>query len=326
MRVPVYDWAVSGLRIVFMGTPGFVVPVLESVVRFANGLGGSVVAAYTAPDEPAGRGRRVRRSAVSEYAEAGGIPVMTPRRVTTSEETERFVALGADLVVLAAYGLLLPRPFLYEPTNGAVNVHPSLLPRHRGASPVAAAILAGDDVTGTSLIRMDEGLDTGPVLAQSAVALAGSERTPELTERLFGLGAAMLEECLPGYVAGELAPVPQASEGVTVVKRFAKEDGALDWTRPAVELERRVRAFDPWPGTATTWGGKRLEVLDAGVADERPADVEPGTVVVLGRGVGVACGEGLLELGRVRLEGRGDVSGADFARGRGDFVGARLPS
>ena len=286
--------------------------------------GWEIVAAYSAPDRPAGRGRLLQPSPVKAHAETLGIPVLTPPRLKPPEEVERFRALKADLVVLAAYGLLLPAPYLFEPRHRAVNVHPSLLPRHRGASPVAGAILAGDEVTGTSIMVMDEGMDTGAVLAQREVVLDGTERTPVLTDELFALGAEMLRELLPAYVRGEAVPHPQREEGVTVVRRFKKEDGALDWTKPAVQLERQVRAFDPWPGSATVWDGKRLEVLEAIAVAGTGAS--PGTVVQIESAVGVATGDGTLVLMRVKPEGRGEMDATAFSRGREGFVGARLPS
>ncbi len=317
----------ASLRIVFMGSPEFVIPILSCTERVAPELDGEIVAVYAAPDRPAGRGRKLLPSPVKEYAQARGISVLTPARVTNDEEKARFAELGADLVVLAAYGLLLPAPFLFGPKHGAVNVHPSLLPRHRGASPVAGAILAGDAVTGTTIMQMDEGLDTGPVLAMEEVSLAGTEHAPALTEALFALGARMLGEVLPRYVAGELVPTPQATEGVTIIKRFKKEDGRLDWAMPAIDLERRIRAFDPWPGTATTYRGERLDLLSGAVLESSEGAAGAlGTVIAHGRDVAVVTGEGLLVLRQVRPAGRKPMAAADFVRGHPDFVGATLPS
>lgn len=312
------------LRVVFMGSPVFAVPVLEAVLDLRLPEEVRVVGVYTAPDRAAGRGRRLAASPVKELAVSRGLPVLSPARVTPSEEQERFAELGADLVVLAAYGLLLPSTFLFGPRHGAVNVHPSLLPRHRGATPVPAAILAGDGETGTSIIVMDEGLDTGAILAQQRVALAGTERTPELTDRLFRIGATMLGDCLPPYVTGKRAPMPQPDEGATMAKRFSKGDGPIDWAQPAHVLERRVRALNPWPGTSTTWEGRGLQVLEAAVGS--PGSGSPGAVTRSGGGIAVTTGEGTLKLLRVRLEGRGAVSAEEFERGHPAFAGASLPS
>lgn len=309
-----------------MGTPRFVIPVLEAVERLAPAINGKVSAVYTAPDRAAGRGRHVAASPVKEYATKRGYQVFDPRRLRNAEEVARFSALGADLVVLAAYGLILPSDFLFRPRYGAINVHPSLLPKHRGAAPIPAAILAGDAVTGTTIIKMDEGLDTGDVLWREEVSLDGTERTPELTERLFQLGGELLKACLPPYIRGELTPRPQASMGVepTLVKRFTKEDGLLDWRRPAVELERMVRAFDPWPGTTAVWRGERLDVLSATVGPHVTA--APGTVVRLGKAIAIATEQGSFVLERVRPAGKTPMDVQAFVAGRPEFVGAVLPS
>lgn len=307
-----------------MGTPEFVLPILSSTEQAASVIDGEIVAVYTAPDRPTGRGRKLLPSPVKAYAEAQGFDVVTPARVTNDEEKARFAALGADLVVLAAYGLLLPAPFLFDPQHGAVNVHPSLLPRHRGASPVAGAILAGDTRAGTAIMKMDEGLDTGDVLAMEEVGLVGDERAPALTKELFALGARMLGEVLPAYVSGSLQPTPQALNGVTVIKRFKKQDGELDWSMSAVELERRIRAYDPWPGTASTYRGERLDVLSATVGETVIG--ERGEVVAHGRDVVVVTGDGSLVLGEVKPAGRKPMTANDFVRGHPDFVGAMLPS
>lgn len=313
------------VRIVFMGSPRPAVAVLDATARVAAANGWSVVAVYTAPDKPEGRGRRMASSPVRGRAEEVGIPVLTPDRLSLSEEQERFRALSADLVVLAAYGLLLPATFLFEPAYGAVNIHPSLLPRHRGAAPVAAAILAGDSETGVTLMKMDEGLDTGPALAWRRVPLVGDERTPALTERLFTMGGQMLTETLPLYVAGEMTPVPQHEEGATYAPRMGKADGLIDWREPAFLIERKVRAYDPWPGTAAMWEGRRLAIIEAEV-DEGGWGLAPGEVGASRDAVVVGTGRGALRLLRVRMEGRQEVGAAEFLRGRPAFAQARLAS
>ena len=311
------------LRIVFMGSPQPAVAVLDAAVGVAGANGWLVVAAYTAPDKPEGRGRRMSSSPVRRRAEELGIPVLTPKRLTVQEEQERFRTLRADLVVLAAYGLLLPAPFLFEPAHGAVNVHPSLLPRHRGAAPVTAAILEGDLEAGVTLMAMDEGLDTGPTLARRSLPLAGDERTPALTERLFTLGGEMLIEMLPRYVAGETVSVPQPDEGATYAPRMTKADGLIDWGEPAGLIERKVRAYDPWPGTATVWEGKRLAIT-AAIVDAGGERLTPGEVATYGDAVLVGTGRGALRLLRVKMEGRPEVGATEFLRGRPAFARARL--
>ena len=313
------------VRIVFMGSPQPAVAVLDATVEIAAASGWSVVAAYTAPDKPAGRGRHLLPSPVRKRAEELGIPVLTPQHLTRPEEQEQFRELRAELVVLAAYGLLLPPPFLFEPAHGAVNVHPSLLPRHRGAAPVAAAILAGDTETGVTLMTMNEGLDTGPLLATRTVSLNGYERTPALTEQLFALSGEMLAEVLPRYVAGEVVPVPQPDEGATYTPRMTKADALVDWREPALLIERKVRAYDPWPGTAAVWEGRRLAITDAGV-DSETGNLAAGEVRTQGDAVLVGTGRGALRLLRVKMEGRPEMAVVDFLRGHPAFAQARLGS
>ena len=263
---------------------------------------------------------------MKEYAQAHNLAVLTPETPNRPEEVARLEALSPDLVILAAYGKILPAEFLAVPRLGCMNVHPSLLPRHRGATPVVAAILAGDAVSGTTLIIMDEGVDTGPIVAQANVPLAGSERTPALTERLFLLGAELISGHAPAYVRGELTPSPQPEEGATFAKRLSKANGELDWHTPAAALERQVRAYDPWPGSATTWNGVRLAVEGA-AAVPGGALTPPGTVVLLDGGtVGVATADGVLELRQVKLEGRSSMPAQEFLRGHPALAGSRLPS
>lgn len=313
------------VRIVFMGSPQPAVGVLDATAGVAAANGWSIVAAYTAPDKPAGRGRRMLPSPVRRRTEQLGIPVLTPKRLTLPEEQERFRSLRPDLVVLAAYGLLLPAPFLFEPAHGAVNVHPSLLPRHRGATPVAAAILEGDTETGVTVMKMDEGLDTGPTLARWSIPLLGGERTATLTDRLFEVGGELIAEVLPGYVAGEVVPAPQPGEGVTYAPRMTKADGLIDWREPAALIERKVRAYDPWPGTATVWDGKRLAIVEAQL-DSAEEDLAAGEVRMRGDAVLVGTGQGALRLVRLKMEGRPEVGIAEFLRGRPAFASARLAS
>ena len=296
------------------------------VLREVQQLGWELAGVYTAPDQPAGRGRKLEPTPVKRFAVEVGLRVYTPDTLRSDGAVAQLSELKPDLVVLAAYGKLLPGPFLAVPRWGCVNVHPSLLPRHRGATPGASAILDGDEVTGVTLFLMDEGLDTGPVLAQRKTPLGPSERTPELTARLFALGAELLKEALPVYVAGGRTPAPQGEAGATASRRLTKEDGEMVWTKPATQLEREVRAYFPWPGSATTWNGKRVQVLEAAVEQEGD-QAAPGTVVTLGAaGVGVVTGEGVLSLRQVRLEGKPAMGASDFLRGNHGFLGARLPS
>lgn len=306
-------------RTAFLGTPAFAIPILHAIEE----LGWPVVGVYTGPDRPAGRGRTLSTSPVKRYAQSRGMKVLSPGTVRGNDHLETLRALSPDLLVLAAYGRLLPGEFLKVAGCGALNVHPSLLPLYRGAIPVQAAIRAGDMETGTTLMVMDEGLDTGPIVAQEAFALDGRERTPELTDRLFMLGARLLRAHAPAYLRGDLKPVAQP-EGSAPLPRLAKTDGELDWEKAANTLERQVRAYKPWPGAYTTWRGVRLEVVEAEVLAEA---IEPlGTVVAQGGGIGIVTRKGVLGLRRIRLAGRTEVPGKDFVRGHPDFLGTRLPS
>jgi len=308
-------------RIVFMGTPDFAVPSLQAVARDHQ-----VVGVVTQPDRPAGRGRRLVASPVKEAAEGLGLEVFQPPSLRRPEAVERLVAWRPDLVVVAAFGQILRPEVLAIPPHGCLNVHASLLPHYRGAAPIPAAILAGDERTGVTIMRMDEGLDTGPVLAQAGWPIGPEDTTGSLTADLARLGAARLVEVLPGWLAGRIAPRPQDDSQATYCRTLQKEDGLLDWALTAAYLERQVRACLPWPGAYTTWAGQRLKVLRARPLPGRPGPggAEPGRVVDLAPGTGVVTGGGVLELLEVQLAGKSAMDVHAFAHGRRDFVGSIL--
>ena len=301
-----------------MGTPGAVLPVLRTI----EALGWPIVGVYTAPDRPAGRGRALEQSLVKRYALERGFTVHAPATACAPEMTASLRALRPDLVVLAAYGKILPDEFLQQAPLGALNVHPSLLPRFRGAIPVQAAIMAGVAETGVTLFVMDEGIDSGPIVAQRTIPLRGDERAPALTARLFEVSAEMALEALPAYVRGEVTPQPQPP-GEPPLRRLPKEAGAIDWSKSAAEVERQTRAYDPWPGAYTWWQGRKLDMLEARAA---PGSAPPGAVATHGDGPAVGTRDGLLLPLRVKLEGKAAVGAAEFLRGHRDFAGARLPS
>jgi methionyl-tRNA formyltransferase len=305
-----------------MGTPEFALPTLESLC--ANY---PVVGVVTQPDRPAGRGRRLESPPVKQLALAEGIPVYQPKRLRNLEAVEKVRSWSPDLIIVAAFGQILPGSVLEIPRFGVLNIHPSLLPRWRGAAPIQAAILAGDAVTGVTVMKMDEGLDTGPIVAQSEVPIGPMETAGELEERLAQLGAELLIEVLPAYLEGELQPQPQPEEGVTVVRRFPKSAAELEWERPAAELARRVRAFAPQPGAYTTWDGRRLKVLQArALAPTETPAAEPGVTFVWEEMPAVVTGEGGLLLLHLQMAGKRPMSGDAFLRGRREFEGARLGS
>ncbi|HTR01671.1 MAG TPA: methionyl-tRNA formyltransferase [Thermoanaerobaculia bacterium] len=302
-------------RVVYFGTPEFAVAPLEAIVE----AGFPVALVVTQPDRPVGRHAEPRASAVGTWAAARGLPVEKPPRVRDNAELfARLEAARPDAIAVVAYGRLLPPAILALPRFGGVNVHASLLPRHRGASPVQAAILAGDRETGVATMRMEEGLDSGPVFLERRVSIGERETAGELSARLSALGAALLVETLRGLVEGRLSPRPQAGEP-SFCRPIRREDGAIDWSVPAEELSRRLRAFTPWPGLYTFLGGERVKLLEARPAAGGVAGA-PGDVAFRDGALVAAAGGGTgLVLERLQRAGRNPVSGAEFARS------ARLP-
>ena len=313
------------LKVVFMGSPEFSVLVLAALLDAAH----DVVGVYSQPDRPAGRGRRVAASPVKSYAVERGLPVFQPRSLRRDESArEELASLAPDLIVVAAYGLILPAKTLDVPRLGRLNIHPSLLPRYRGPSPVAAAILDGDAVTGVTVMKLDETMDTGPIVAQRPAPIGTYETTEELTSRLFQMGAALLIEELPRWALGELQAVPQDNSLATVSSRLSRQDGEIDWGRSAELISRQVRAHFPWPGSFTHLEGVRLKVIEALEGDaDSDLSASPGEVVLLDRGgLGVGTGSGVLQIRRLQLEGGTVTASAQFVQGHREFVGSILGS
>ncbi len=304
-----------------MGTPAFALPTLAQLCAHYP-----VVGVVTQPDRPAGRGRKLVAPPVKEMALAEGIALFQPKKLRQVEAIERIRAWAPDLIVVAAFGQILPPAVLRIPRYGALNVHASLLPRWRGAAPIQAAILAGDETTGVTIMQMDEGLDTGPILAQRETAIGPLETAGQLEERLAQMGAELLIEVLPDYLDGRLIPRPQPEEGVTLARRFPKEAARLDWHEEAERLARRVRAFSPKPGAFTTWEGKRLKVLLARpIAAKGPEGAAPGTVFVWDEQPAVVTGGGdALLLLQLQMAGKRPLTGEAFLRGTKKMVGAVL--
>jgi methionyl-tRNA formyltransferase len=295
-------------RIVFMGTPEFAVASLSACFDL-----GEVVAVVTQPDKPKGRGQALSLSPVKALALERGVTVLQPPKLRTPPFSDELRKLAPDVCVVTAYGKILPKDVLEVPLQGCVNVHASLLPRFRGAAPIQWAIAQGDAETGVALMRMDEGLDTGPVIAMKRLPIAPDDTSASLHQKLSRLGGDVLRESLPAYLRGELKPVPQPSEGMILAPMIQKEDGLLDFSKPAVELERRVRAFTPWPGAFTGLNGARLKVHRTKVGTGKGA---AGTVLAAGpSGLEVACGEGSIMLLDVQLEGKRVMTAAEFLSG-----------
>ena len=299
----------SSLKLAFMGTPEFSVPTLAALLD----AGHAVCAVYTQPPRPAGRGKRDRRSPVHDFAEARGIQVRTPARFNDEAEHHSFAALELDAAVVVAYGLILPPAILDAPRLGCINVHASLLPRWRGAAPIQRAIMAGDTETGVSIMGMDEGLDTGPMLLTERLAITPTTTGTTLHDALAAMGARLIVPVIEGVAAGTLVSKPQPDTGVTYAPKLSREVGRLDWSRPAPELERLVRALDPWPGAWCLADGERLKVLATEVVDLGRLTNDPGAV--LDPTLTIACGDGALRLTRVQKQGKGAMEAGAYLRG-----------
>ena len=290
------------MRVVFMGTPDFAIPALDAIAARHEGL-----CVYSQPPRPAGRGKADRKSPVYARAEALGLPVRHPARLRTPEDQAAFAALGADVAVVVAYGLILPKPVLEAPKHGCINIHASLLPRWRGAAPIHRAIMAGDSETGISIMQMDEGLDTGPVLLREALPIDREDTTADLHDRLADLGARLVIDALDRLP--DLTPQPQSADGVTYAAKIDKSEARVDWFRPAAEVDRLIRGLSPFPGAWTEIAGERLKLLRSRVV---PGKGAPGTVL---GGFTVACGEGAVEVTLAQREGKRPMPADELLRG-----------
>jgi methionyl-tRNA formyltransferase len=303
------------LRLAFMGTPDFAVPALK--VLLASGH--DVVAVYTQPPKPKGRGHHVQATPVGQVAAAAGVPVYTPKTLRDTAEQEKFAALKLDLAIVAAYGLILPKPILEAPRAGCVNLHASLLPRWRGAAPIARAIEAGDTASGICLMAMEEGLDTGGVFASTSVPITPTTTGALLHDALAEAGGALLREHLVGLAAGQLVCVPQPTEGITYAKKLDKTESLIDWSQDAAVIERRLRAFTPWPGLHFNCAGEAIKLLQAELVE---ATGPAGTL--LDEQFTIACGTHALRLLKVQRPGRSPVDGPACLRGLNLPHGTRL--
>jgi methionyl-tRNA formyltransferase len=305
------------LDLVFMGTPDFAAAILDALIA----AGHHVAAVYTQPPRPAGRGHRSQPSPVAALAARHRLPVKHPATLRDPAAQAEFAATPADAAVVAAYGLILPPPVLHAPHLGCLNVHASLLPRWRGAAPIQRAILAGDSETGVTIMQMDEGLDTGPILLQETIPIEADATAGRLTERLALVGARLMLVALDGVAAGKLEPRPQPAEGVTYAAKLRREEARLDWRLPAVQLERQVRAFDPWLGAWFDGRGEHIRVLAAEFVASPGG--EPG--MVLDERLTVACAAGALRPLKLQRPGRAPLDTAAFLRGFALPPGTRLP-
>jgi methionyl-tRNA formyltransferase len=298
------------MRIVFMGSPEFAVPSLNALVE----AGHDVICAYTQPPRPAGRGKSDQKTAVHQRAEDLGIGVRTPKSLRNEDEQAKFAALGADVAIVAAYGLILPKPILEAPRQGCINVHASLLPHWRGAAPIQRAILAGDETSGVTIMQMDEGLDTGPMLHRLAVDIR-NKTAGQVTEELANLGA----QALLAWLANPTPPTPQPVAGATYAKKIDKAEARIDWSKSAVEIERQVRAFAPAPGAWFDVNGERVKLLAA-----EALHLVGGAGIVLDDRLTVGTGSGSIRPLKVQRAGRGAMSAEELLRGFAIPKGTRL--
>lgn len=301
------------LEIIFAGTPDFAVPPLKALIE----SGHQIVAVYTQPDRPAGRGRKLTASPVKQIALAYDLPLFQPQTLRGQGAAENLQALGADLMVVVAYGLLLPKAVLDAPRLGCVNVHASLLPRWRGAAPIQRAILAGDDETGVTIMGMEAGLDTGPMYLARHIPIAARETGGSLHDKLSPLGAEALMEALPGISDVTLMPEPQNDALATYAKKLSKEEAIIDWSRPASEIDRMIRAFDPWPVAQTCLGDLTLRLWGSELPDLISRGAAPGSVIATGHsGIDVATGAGVLRITRLQPPGKRAMFAAEFLNAR----------
>ena len=314
----------AATRIIFMGTPEFALPSLRALVAAGPSHRWQVVAAATQPDRRAGRGKKLIESPIKQFALQHDIPVLQPTGFRKHPQAvEELRSLEPDLYVVAAYGIILPESVLEIPSYGSVNVHASILPAYRGASPITAAILAGDRETGVSIMLMDAGMDTGPVLAQAQQAIQRDDTSASLSTRLSEQGAELLVETLPNWLSGELPPIPQVDlpGKPSTCRLIKKAQGLINWQDSAALIERMTRAYAPWPSAYTTWRGQTLKIWGADVRGEQ---TRPGFVVSTDAGPAVGTGEGLLLLQRVQPAGKRVMEATSFVNGAPHFIGATL--
>jgi methionyl-tRNA formyltransferase len=310
------------VRTIFFGSPDFAVPCLEATHDISD-----IAVVISQPDRPAGRGLAMRPPAVKKRALELGLEVWQPKKVRTAEFAEKLRALEADVAVVVAYGRILPRGVLDAPRTGCVNVHASLLPRWRGAAPIQWSIVHGDEETGVTLMQVDEGMDSGAILATVSTPIAADEDAATLSDRLSRMGAELLREQLAPYVAGDLTPQPQDEGAVTMAPLLKKEHGRIDWNKSAQTVHNQIRGMNPWPGAHTVLGERRIKVHRTVASTLDPEGAPPGQVIALDpEGILVACAEGTLEIQELQESGRKRVDARSFASGRGVAVGDRFAS
>lgn len=312
------------MKIVFLGTPQFAIPFLDALV---DEPGIDVVAAVTQPDKPAGRGKEMKPSPIKERAAHHGLTILTPKSLKKDEASAELQALNADAFVVVAYGKIIPQSILDIPKLGCINVHPSLLPKYRGPSPMQSAIAEGDDQTGVTIMLLDAGMDTGPILARETIGLDGDETLESLVGKVWQVGPRLLIETLKRHADGDVTPVDQSEEGASICSLLSREDGHIDWTASISAIERKVRAYDPWPGTWTVWNRNdkdyRIKILKAAPTDFEN-DLPPGTVAIKDGHLMIDATDGTLEILKLQMEGKPPMDSSSFLTGYSDIDGAVL--
>jgi methionyl-tRNA formyltransferase len=308
------------MRLAFMGTPEFSAPVLKSLLA----AGHDVAAVYARAAKPSGRGQKVRPSPVETLALAHGLDVRTPKNFKLAEDRDGFAALNLDVAIVVAYGLILPQAVLDAPLHGCLNLHASLLPRWRGAAPIQRAIMAGDEVTGVQVMQMDAGLDTGAVALSQITPIHDDDTAASLEQRLSQIAAQLAPDALAALAGGTLAAVPQSGEGVVYASKITPDEARIDWTAPAVIVDRHIRGLSPFPGAWSQMRGARVKVLMSRLARAAPSVAAPGEVLSLDDGLTVACGDNAVELVTLQRASKRPQSAAEFQRGFELKVGDRF--
>ena len=307
------------MKIVFMGTPHLCIPVLERIAEDGH----EILAVYTQPDRTAGRGRRKAISSLKEYSLSKNYQVLQPENFRdNSSEINTLKKFDADIAVVAAYGILLPPDVLSAFRHGCINLHPSLLPKYRGASPVSSAILAGDEYTGVTIIQLDSGLDSGPILSQEKIKLQGDEFCDKLTMELFMLGSKLVSKTISEFATGSIEIVQQDHDKATFTGKLSRKDGLIDWTKGSDGIWKEIRAYNPWPGSHTNFNGKNLKIIEAEISTKYK--LPSGYVSIHGDEVYIGTSDGSLNVKKLQAEGGKIVVASDFARGHTDFENSVL--
>ena len=309
------------LKLVFMGTPSFSIPVLSHLTE----NGHEVVKVYTRPDSRSGRNQRPNPSPIKIFARTRGLSILDPISLKPKDIQDELASLSPDLIVVSAYGLILPRRILDIPTQGCLNIHPSLLPKYRGPSPVSSAIAQGESHTGITIMLINELVDSGPIIAQRKIQIPPQENASEMISKLFQIGACLLVKILPDWIDGKIKAVSQNNEQATYTKRLIKRDGDIDWNLTPTKIVNQILGFYPWPGSYTRWNGKLLKILEATVSNQFGSSTKPGLVISLsGDALGITTPNGVVKILRLQLEGKKSVDSKEFLKGYPEFIGSTV--